>query len=115
MIINFSRHWQFRDICLVLTLMCFDLIIMVGNLSGNNIPGDRSDQNEPPRVTRIIRNHSINHNRLKDLIKGSLDPLVVDPVPSKILISNIVITRTTEGVIDISCDVAYLATPSHIQ
>ena len=95
--------------------MCFDLIIMVGNLSGNNIPGDRSDQNEPPRVTRIIRNHSITHNRLKDLIKGSLDPLVVDPVPSKILISNIVITRTTEGVIDISCDVAYLATPSHIQ
>ena len=97
--------------------MCFDLIIMVGNLSGNNIPGDRSDQNEPraPRVTRIIRNHNINHDRIKDLIKGSLDPLVVDPVPTKILISNIVITRTAEGVIDISCDVAYLATPSHIQ
>ena len=90
---------------------------MVSNLSNRNNAGDRSDQNEPesPRVTRIIRNHNINHGIVKDLIKGSLDPLIVDPIPSKILISDIVITRSSEGVIDINCDVSFLATPSHIQ
>ena len=80
---------------------------MVGNLSNQDNQGDRNNQNGFVRVTRIVRNHNINHNLLRDLIKSSLDPMIVDPVPTKIIISDIVITRNSNGLVSIECDVSF--------
>ena len=86
---------------------------MVGNLRNPNDSGDNNNQDDfaNQRVTRIVRNHNVNHELIRDLIKGSLDPLVVDPVPSKILIHNIVITRNSGGLVNIECDVCFQRTP----
>ena len=83
--------------------------IMVGNLINRDNLGDGNNQDGfgNHRVTRIVRNHNINHSLIRDLIKGALDPLVVDPVPSKVLISNIEITRDLNGLVSIECDVTF--------
>ena len=88
---------------------------MVGNLSqpedlGDDRGGqdDRHSQN-PNNPQRIESNHNIEHSELRRLIQGSLNPLIVDPVPTSIRIYNITITRDDRNRLDIYCDVSYEA------
>ena len=71
---------------------------MVGNIPSVEVsPG-------PVEIT-ITNNHGISPRALRELIKGSLDPLLVDPVPSRVVIEDIVVKKDEEGVLSISCEV----------
>ena len=58
-----------------------------------------------PRV--LTRNHNFPSARIIDLIKSSLDPLLGDPIPTTIIIHNIVITQTNPDNLSIECEVIY--------
>ena len=73
---------------------------MVGHISNTEGSPD-------PVEVRIISNHGINPQSLRELIKGALDPLPVDPVPSRVVIGDIVITRDGEGNLTFSCEVFF--------
>ena len=75
---------------------------MVSQLAGTGNP-------EPVEV-RVTSNHGIDCQALRELIKGALDPLPVDPVPSRIVINNIVITRNEEGGLAFQCEVFFEGT-----
>ena len=77
---------------------------MVGNLRDSN-----NDQAVP--LERIIADHNINQDTIRDLIQGSLEPLPLDPIPSNIIIKNIVITRNREGRLNITCEVLFNRDP----
>ena len=76
---------------------------MVGHISNTEGSPD-------PVEVRIISNHGINPQSLRELIKGALDPLPVDPVPSRIVINNIVITKDEEGGLAFQCEVFFEGT-----
>ena len=57
--------------------------------------------------TPLPRGHYISHERIRDLIKGALDPLPADPVPKSILIHNIIITHSETRGLDITCEVLF--------
>ena len=90
---------------------------MVGNLSNSR---DNSENTGPPleRVIhdvdgtqltseRVLHNHNICPQALKDLIKGALEPLPTDPVPTSIELKKIIITRDSLGGLALSCEVWY--------
>ena len=79
---------------------------MVGNLG--NQSGDRDNQaEERENEIRLYRNHRESHHAIRRLLQDALTPLRVDPIPSEVLIRNIVITRDREGNLGISCEVLY--------
>ena len=82
---------------------------MVGNLSsGNN--SNESSGNQAQLLQRVTHNHNIDPQTIRDLIKGALDPLPVDPIPTKILISNIVVTKNPNSVqnpLELRCQVSF--------
>ena len=75
-----------------------------GNVGERN-PNTQEEGEDIPQ--RIIGGHNIEHQVIRSLIQGALDPLEVDPVPDEILIKNIVITRNSQGQLDISCQVNF--------
>ena len=79
---------------------------MVSDLNLSN-SGNNTDHQEP---VRIIHNHNINSQTVRGLIKGALEPLPTDPVPTHIVISNISITKNPVGLLGLSCEVAFEAT-----
>ena len=79
---------------------------MVSDLNLSN-SGNNTDHQEP---VRIIHNHNINPQAIRDLIKGALEPLPTDPVQTHIVISNISITKTPVGSLGLSCEVAFETT-----
>ena len=91
---------------------------MVGNLrnssnnsdnSDNSNNGNRGNQANPVNEipVRIVANHNFDHNRIRELIQGSLDPIPVDPIPTNIIIRDIVITHSRERGLVISCHVLF--------
>ena len=72
----------------------------------SNIIGDSVGQavNIP---VRLIRNHEANPQAIKDLIKGSLQPLHTDPIPTRIVLNDIVVTKDREGRLALTCNVLY--------
>ena len=86
---------------------------MVGNPSNNNNHNqeNRRDQEQQTErtdtLTRITRNHNLRHQVVRELIQGTLDPLIVDPIPTEIAIRDIRVTRDPEGRLQISCQVFY--------
>ena len=79
---------------------------MVSNIGGTeNRENQESDNSGDPTV-RVVHNHSFDHNLIRELLKSSLDPLIVDPVPSSIFIHNIEI-KNINGELSITCDVAF--------
>ena len=77
---------------------------MVSNLSDS---GDRSEQQEP---NRVFVNHNIEPDTIRNLIKEALGPLPIDPVPTRIVLDNIVVTKSSEGNLGLSCDVYFEST-----
>ena len=81
---------------------------MVGNIDRPDSSGDRDQQGPSERpAERITENHNIDSNIIRRLIQDSLTPLRVDPVPTQILIRDIVITRDDRGLINIDCEVQF--------
>ena len=56
---------------------------------------------------RLTRNHNFPAQRIRQLIQDALVPLPTDPIPSTILINNIVITQIDTDNIEITCDVLF--------
>ena len=56
---------------------------------------------------RVTSDHMVSHNQIRELIQSAIAPLRVDPVPTSVLIHNIVITKDTQGQLTIRCDVSY--------
>ena len=82
---------------------------MVGGLGSGNNPG-QSSNNTSELLLRVTHNHNIDPQAIRDLIKGALDLLPVDPIPTRILISDIVITRNPTNVqspLELRCQVSY--------
>ena len=68
---------------------------MVSNLNrSNNSKAPNNDQNRQDRGVRIVRNHNSDHGLIRELLKRALDPLIVDPIPSRVALTNIDIRRT---------------------
>ena len=88
---------------------------MVGNLSNSNSGnsdnsnGNRGNQANPVNElpVRVIANHNFDHNRIRELIQGALGPIPVDPVPTKIVIKDIVITNSRDRGLSINCQVLF--------
>ena len=83
---------------------------MVLRVSGNNNGSDRGgrdNQDDNNRAVRVLVNHNADHDNIRRLIQGALDPLIVDPVPYRVLIDNIVVTREPDGQLAIHCEVAF--------
>ena len=57
---------------------------------------------------RLTVGHGFPSARIIDLIKSSLDPIRGDPVPTSILIHNIVLNQTSADNIEITCEVLYV-------
>ena len=73
---------------------------MVGQLTNN-------DNNPEPQIERVVCHHNLNPQVLRDLIKRALSPLPVDPVPSRVIIDDIVITKDETGGLSFSCEVIF--------
>ena len=58
-----------------------------------------------PIVVQLTDHHNIDPEILRDKIKGALDPLLVDPVPTRIIIDNIIITKDEKGSLTVTCEV----------
>ena len=81
---------------------------MVSNLNrSNNSEAPNDDQNQQDRGVRIVRNHNSDHGLIRELLKQALDPLIVDPIPSRVVLNNIDIRKTVEGDLSISCQVYF--------
>ena len=81
---------------------------MVSNLNRpNNSEAPNDDQNRQDRGVRIVRNHNSDHGLIRELLKQALDPLIVDPIPSRVVLNNIDIRKTVEGDLSISCQVYF--------
>ena len=76
---------------------------MVGNLNNSVVNSDNTEA----VPERVIIDHNINPLTLRNLIKNSLEPLPTDPVPTRIVINNIIITKDSTGGLALSCDVFY--------
>ena len=70
-------------------------------------PNQQNQQNQQNRGVRVVYNHNIDHQLIRDLLGNALDPLVVDPIPTRVVLHNIDIRRTVEGEVSISCEVLY--------
>ena len=68
-----------------------------GNPGSANIPGGQAS------ILRVRVNHNISHNLIRDLIKGAITPLCVDPIPDSVHIHGIVVTRDSRGEVGIDC------------
>ena len=66
-----------------------------------------SGQRENNPNTRIFFNHIESPGAVRALIQGALDPLPVNPVPSRVVIHNIVVTKNREGRLSVTCEVDY--------
>ena len=79
------------------------------NNNRNNNNGNRDNQadlvNDLP--VRVVANHNFNHESIRRLIQGSLGPIPVDPIPTKIIIKDIVITNSRERGLSINCQVLF--------
>ena len=73
---------------------------MVHNMVDRRPEGNRG-------IVRITRNHTESHSDIRELIKGALAPLVVDPVPTEVLLEDIVVTKEPGGELNITCKVYY--------
>ena len=56
----------------------------------------------------LSRNHNERPATIIELLKGSLEAVPVDPIPTEITISNIVISRDSQGGLTITCNVTYV-------
>ena len=78
---------------------------MVGNLPNSESTGGRERGGQNIRL--LSRDHNISVATIRSLIQGSLAPLPVDPIPTRVVIDNIRITLDDRGEIAICCDVFY--------
>ena len=78
---------------------------MVGNLPNPDPTGERGQGSQNIRL--LSRDHNISPATIRGLIQGSLAPLPVDPIPTRVVIDNIRITLDSRGEIAICCDVFY--------
>ena len=78
---------------------------MVGNLPNPDSTSGRGQGGQNIRI--LSRDHNISFATIRSLIQGSLAPLPVDPIPSRVVIDNIRITLDERGEIAICCDVFY--------
>ena len=73
---------------------------------------DNSPSGQQPEVEqRILINHNINHEILRDLLKGTLNPLPLSAVPTSIHIQNIVVTKASDGRLSLECEVDFECAP----
>ena len=81
---------------------------MVGNINRPDSSGNRDSEPRRERVTqRLTSNHNVDSNAIRRLIQDSLTPMVLDPIPTQILIRDIIVTRDERGLLDITCEVLY--------
>ena len=80
---------------------------MVNNLEGSQIEENQRGNNRRETSVRITQNHGISHRIIRDLLKSALDPLVLDPTPTSVLLNNIEFRKDQRGEISITCDVTY--------
>ena len=80
---------------------------MVGRVPDST--SDNSDQGERGADQSIVlgRGHNIRPEVIRNIIQRALDPLVVDPIPTNVYITDIVISQDSEGRLSISCEVSY--------
>lgn len=78
---------------------------MVGQLSDSN--SNRGDQGENNSGTQILFNHNESPEAIRALIQGALGPLPVNPVPTRVVINNIVVAKNREGRLIVTCEVSY--------
>ena len=70
--------------------------------------GNRENpEGENNRGEILNSGHNIDSRQIKNLIKSSLEPLPTDPIPKRIVIDNIEITRDQRRTISINCAVFY--------
>ena len=79
------------------------------NRSNRPTPGNNRENPEEENNRREILNtgHNIDSRQIKNLIKSSLEPLPTDPIPKRIVIDNIEITRDQRRTVSINCSVFY--------
>ena len=64
--------------------------------------------NQNPNIITIISsNHNIQPDIIRRLLQNSLSQLEVDPIPTRIEISDIVISRDSNEELTITCEVSY--------
>ena len=82
---------------------------MVGQISGegSDSNSNRGGQGENNPNIRIFFNHSESPGAVRALIQGALEPLPVDPAPSRVVIHNIVVPKNREGRLSTTCKVSY--------
>ena len=85
---------------------------MVSHIRENNSSGDTSGNNQAPEgEQRILFNHSLDHQFLRNLLKEALNPLPLCAVPTSIHIHSIVVTKTAEGRVCLDCEVEFECSP----
>ena len=84
---------------------------MVNNHNRSNRPAPADNRNNPEgdnnRREILSSGHNIDSRQIKNLIKSSLEPLPTDPIPTRIVIDNIEISRDQRRTISINCSVFY--------
>ena len=81
------------------------------------VPDSTQDENgqiiqNPGTVEILSSNHDINPDYIRRLLRDSLSQLEVDPIPSEIIISDIVITRDSNRKLAIPCEISYFVESS---
>ena len=56
---------------------------------------------------RLARGHGFPYARIRSLIQDALTPMPMDPVPTAITLTDIQVTLTEDGNLEITCEVAY--------
>ena len=73
----------------------------------NSSDGNRHLISNPSESEILRENHYETPETIIRLLKGALDPIIVDPIPSNITLSDIVISRDSQGGLTITCNVSY--------
>ena len=82
------------------------VLTMVDNERPNSRTNNRNNIGEEI-LTRVIDNHNINHETLRELLKRALNPLDLHTVPSKLQLSDIIVTRNQYNELSLRCEVTY--------
>ena len=81
---------------------------MVGNFQRpDSTSGGTGQVGQNQSILILSSDHNISPTTIRRIIQDSLNPLPVNPIPTTVVISNIVITRNQRGELGICCEVSY--------
>ena len=81
---------------------------MVSNRNNNGGNSGAGNSARPIiRERRIISNHNIDHDAIRELLRGCLDPLPLSTIPTSVHIGAIVVAVNSEGKLTLRCQVSF--------